>query len=109
MSRSSEPTIVQSAKDFSQTARILMPKTTVLYIPESEIQREKEARKLWKENLPAISGNTKMHVATHDPKMSSLQLRKNALNAETVDVSFQMQADKVPVRDEEETNINVGD
>ena len=93
MSQSSEPTIVQSAKDFCQNARILMPKTTVLYIPESEIQREKEARKLWKENLPAVPGITKMHVASHDPKTSSLQLRKNALSAETVDVSFPMQAD----------------
>jgi hypothetical protein len=77
MSQSSEPTIVQSAKDFSQVARILMPKTTVLYIPESEIHREKETRKLWKENLPAIPGITKMHVATHDPKISSLQLHKS--------------------------------
>ncbi len=88
MSQSSEPTIVQSAKDFSQTARILMPKTTVLYIPESETHREKETRKLWKENLPAIPGITKMHVAMHDPKISSLQLRKNALSAETIDISY---------------------
>ncbi len=109
MSQSSEPTIVQSAKGFSQTARILMPKTTVLYIPESEIHREKETRKLWKENLPAIPGITKMHAATHDPKISSLQLRKSALSAETIDISYRMQADEVPASDEEEINISVGD
>ena len=75
MSQSSEPTIVQSAKDFSQTARILMPKTTVLYIPESETHREKETRKLWKENLPAIpgiiSGLTLKITSFIDTKMSS--------------------------------------
>ena len=58
MSRCSEPTIVQSPKDFADTARILMPKTTILYISQNEIQREQQTRQLWKQNLPAVPGIT---------------------------------------------------
>ena len=88
MSRSSDPTIVQSPKNFADTARKLMPKTTVLYIPESEIRREQERRQLWKDNLPAIPGITKFHVATHSPKDSTLRLRKHALGGESTDVNY---------------------
>ena len=50
-----------------------------------------------------------MHVAMHDPKISSLQLHKNALSAEIIDISYRMHADEVPASDEEEINISVGD
>ncbi len=49
-----------------------------------------------------------MHVATHDPKVSSLQLHKSGLSAEAVDISYRMQADEVRASDEEGKNVSVG-
>ena len=76
MSQFLEPTIVQSPNDFSQTVRILMPKQWCYTFLRVRFNTKKKARKSWKENLPAMPGITKMHVATHDPKMSRLQLQK---------------------------------
>ena len=51
----------------------------------------------------------KCTVATHDTKTSCVQLHKNALSTELIDISFQMITDEVPASDEEDINISVRD
>lgn len=62
-----------------------------------EIRRDEETwgSYVWKENLPAIPGITKVYVATHFPEACNLQLHQNDLDNEITNVSY-CDTSKVP-------------
>ena len=85
MSKGKDRIIVQSAEEFAQAARILMGKTSVIFIPQTELDHFKAERNLF-QNVPGIENITQIHVAKVGLN-EKLSFAKHALEQETAEVS----------------------